>query len=64
MKTYDGSNGLSHNVFYVGALNGENNEIEGKWRIHGRYGNYEGKFLMIRNRGQAEGVEMTSYETV
>ncbi len=22
MKTYDGNNGLSHNVFYVGALNG------------------------------------------
>ncbi|MFT4076473.1 MAG: hypothetical protein QM647_13190 [Asticcacaulis sp.] len=64
MKTYDGNNGWSHNVFYVGALNAENNEIEGIWRIHGRYGNYEGKFLMIRNSGNDEAVEVAKYETV
>jgi hypothetical protein len=54
LKTYDGTGGQTHSVSYAGDLNGEQDEIEGGWRIDSRYGVMTGQFLMIRKRGQGE----------
>ena len=52
LKTYDGSGGQTHGVSYAGILSGDREEIEGEWRIDGRYGVSFGHFLMIRKRGR------------
>ena len=53
LKTYDGSGGQTHGVSYAGILSGDREEIEGEWRIDGRYGVTFGHFLMIRSRPRA-----------
>ncbi len=52
LKTYDGAGGLAHNVGYAGMLSANGEEVEGEWRIDGRYGRSSGHFLMIRKRGK------------
>ncbi len=54
LKIYDGSGGggQSHEVMYVGMLNGDRSEIEGDWHIHSERGLFSGRFLMIRSRGR------------
>ncbi|MFT4253336.1 MAG: hypothetical protein QM608_12700 [Caulobacter sp.] len=47
-KTYDGSAGWSHDVFYAGTVSDDGTEIEGTWTIPGEW---SGKFLMIRSQG-------------
>ena len=58
-KTYDGSNGWTHGVDYVGSLSADACEIEGRWTI-GRKA--EGRFLMIRNQGVTESVVREAFE--
>ncbi len=60
-KTYDGSNGWTHSVAYVGRLSTDACEIEGRWTI-GRKS--EGRFLMIRNSGVTESVVREAFEKV
>jgi hypothetical protein len=49
-KTYDQPDVFHRSpIVYEGALNGEGNEIEGRWTISGAW---SGKFLMIRSPGQ------------
>ena len=60
-KTYDGSNGWTHSVAYVGRLSPDGCEIEGRWTI-GRKS--EGRFLMIRNSGVTESVMREAFEKV
>ena len=40
-------------MIYAGAVNADHTEIEGDWTVPGVW---SGKFLMIRNRGQAQAV--------
>ena len=53
-KTYDGTGGWTHSVWYEGSVNGEATEIEGRWTVPGIW---SGKFLMIRSGGKEEAVE-------
>jgi len=50
VKTYDPAIEDWQDVIYDGRLNGAGDEIEGTWTIPGVLA---GKFLMIRNRGEA-----------
>ncbi|CAN5321626.1 hypothetical protein BH11PSE2_BH11PSE2_01060 [soil metagenome] len=52
-KTYDGTGGWTHSVFYDGALSSDGAEIEGRWHIPG---DSDGRFLMIRQTGRDEAV--------
>ena len=49
-KTYESAT-RAHTVLYEGTVNGDGTEIEGTWRIPG---NWSGRFLMLRDAGQAE----------
>ena len=60
LKTYDGSGGQTHGVSYAGILSGDREEIEGEWRIDGRYGVSFGHFLMIRKRGRGAAAAVTA----
>jgi hypothetical protein len=60
LKTYDGTGGQTHSVSYAGVLSGDGEEVEGEWRIDGRYGVLTGHFLMIRKRGQDQAAEVTT----
>ncbi|MDD2705969.1 MAG: hypothetical protein PHU07_11650 [Acidocella sp.] len=51
----------SHQVYYSGTVNDDFTEIEGTWTIRS---NWSGRFLMIRNNGQVQGVYMRSVERV
>ncbi len=62
LKTYDGTGGRTHSVSYAGDLSGDQDEIEGEWRVDGRYGVSTGRFLMIRKRGQDQAARMESAE--
>jgi hypothetical protein len=53
-KTYDGSQPDYRVVDYIGTLNAEATEIEGRWII---LGVWSGKFLMIRPDGKAVSAE-------
>lgn len=61
VKTYDGTNGVKHTVHYDGHLNRERDEIEGRWSIKG---DWSGRFLMIRKRGQDAAAKVETAETV
>jgi hypothetical protein len=50
-KTYDGSGGWTHTVFYSGQLSADGAEIDGEWRIPPFP---PGRFLMIRQGGKEE----------
>lgn len=60
-KTYDGSGGWSHCVFYDGALSADGSEVEGQWRVPGVM---SGKFLMIRNSAKARALTREALEKV
>ena len=60
LKTYDGMGGQTHGVSYAGILSGDREEIEGEWRIDGRYGVSFGHFLMIRKRGRGAAAAVTA----
>ena len=44
LKTYDGTGGWKHTVYYEGLLNGDATEIAGQWQVGGG----SGPFLMTR----------------
>lgn len=50
LKIYHGSFRLYDAVQYAGEISADGQEIEGRWTIHG---NSIGRFLMIRQGGQA-----------
>lgn len=60
-KTYDGTNAWSHAVAYVGLLNDDATEIEGRWSIPGIW---SGKFLMIRPEGRRSSILRQAFERV
>jgi hypothetical protein len=65
IKTYDGTNGWSHAVPYVGTLSPDATEIEGTWEIKETgYLTSTGRFLMIRSFGANEAVVREVYERV
>jgi len=45
VKTYDGTAGWTHTVAYLGAINADGSEIEGRWEVRG---GLSGRFLMTR----------------
>lgn len=45
-KTYDGSGGWSHSVYYLGELSADGQEVEGTWTVRNAW---SGRFLMVRN---------------
>jgi hypothetical protein len=57
LMTYDGTGGQTHGVSYAGTISDDREEIEGEWRIDGRYGTFSGNFLMIRKRGSDAAAE-------
>jgi hypothetical protein len=61
-KTYD-SPDLMHRspILYVGALNADTTEIEGRWTIASVW---SGKFLMIRSAGQEVKVARKALERI
>jgi len=61
MKSYDGTSGQTHTVYYLGQLLSGGDEIEGVWRILSIWGQETGRFLMIRKREQAEAVKMEAH---
>jgi len=61
LKTYDEVVGGYDSVQYVGAVNGDGSEIEGRWTIFGRA---TGSFLMIRSPGSQAAVERRAAERV
>jgi hypothetical protein len=59
-KTYDRPDVLHRSpIVYEGALNGDGNEIEGRWTI---VKIWSGKFLMIRSPGQQIKAERKAFE--
>ena len=54
-KTYDGSAGWDHSVFYDGAVNDDATEIEGLWRLPE---GMSGPFLMRRDTGKKKEIEV------
>ncbi len=60
-KTYDGTGGWSHSLMYFGMLNGDRNEIVGKWVFPN---SWSGRFMMIRSTGLSETVVRKAYENV
>ncbi len=59
VKSYDGTNGVKHTVHYEGHLSGARDEIEGRWHIQG---DWSGRFLMIRRRGQTTAAKVEAFE--
>ena len=53
-KTYDGKLPHYHAVDYVGTLNADATEVEGRWTISGMW---SGTFLMIRPARKEESVK-------
>lgn len=51
VKTYAPASEEFQDVIYNGTLNGDRTEIEGEWTVPGVW---QGKFMMIRNRGKAK----------
>lgn len=45
-KTYDGTGGWSHTVYYLGDLSADGQEIEGTWTVRDAW---SGRFLMVRD---------------
>ena len=60
-KTYDGTNGWTHAVFYRGLLSDDATEIEGTWLVPGAWA---GKFLMIRPEGRRASQFREAFERV
>jgi hypothetical protein len=58
-KTYDGSGGWDHSVFYQGLLSGEGDEIEGRWTVPGQW---SGRFLMVRASRRTEAEARRRFE--
>ena len=53
VKVYSPATEEFQDVIYAGSVNADHTEIEGEWTVPGVW---SGKFLMIRNRGQAQAV--------
>jgi hypothetical protein len=61
LKQYDGSGGWVHGVLYEGRVQGEGDEIEGRWSIPG---DATGRFLMMRSPGATESVARKAFAKV
>ena len=51
VKVYSPASEEFQDVIYAGTLSGDRTEIEGEWTVPGVW---QGKFLMIRNRGKGK----------
>ncbi len=60
IKAYDGTGGHVHSLAYDGTLNGERDEIEGRWTVVKN--GFSGRFLMIRKRGQGAAAKVEAFE--
>jgi hypothetical protein len=60
-KMYDDSERMPEPVFYSGTIQPDGYEISGRWEIPGHW---SGTFLMVRNPGAAEAVEVQAGEEV
>ncbi|MET1111523.1 MAG: hypothetical protein ABWX67_08380 [Allosphingosinicella sp.] len=58
-KFYEDAERLPEPVFYSGEIQPDGNEISGRWEIAGQW---SGTFLMVRNPGSAEAVEVEAGE--
>lgn len=57
-KTYDGTGGWEHTVFYAGVLSDDGLEIEGTWTIPEVW---QGRFLMIRSGPEVTAERRTAF---
>lgn len=60
-KMYEDAERRPEPVFYSGTIQPDGNEISGRWEIPGHW---SGTFLMIRDSGVAEAVEVEAGEEV
>ena len=61
-KTYDEPGHARRKaVLYSGIVNGDGTEITGRWEIPG---NWSGTFIMVRQVGNEEAIEVKTAETV